>query len=357
MKEENRLQDEPNVQTPMNQEITNQEIANEENLNEEKVNKESKGLKVGLGVAAVAATGAVAARSMRDNPEEVVSNEPSVDSISNVDPNENLPGETFTDESVVNSHGNPAGSTVSETSPSDVYVHTVDEYGNESVTHYQDYNNDGEMDHYEVYDSEGNLVDQGDVVSTSSESDVNGPGYDESDISFYPEEDVYNENEGSLENDPDVMVDHENQPDQGEYQGIDWDAVENGSMDEVAVNDATGADGDDVLASNDQYPGYDNNEMGFNEDVASNEFVVDENETNSIENFDFEDSTGARSDDYALNEEDLEDYSSDDYSSDDYSSDDYNSDDFSSDDYSSDDYNSDDYSSDDYGSGLDDFSC
>ena len=337
MKEENRLRDEPNVQTPMNQEITNEEISNEENVNEEKVNNGSIGLKVGLGVAAVAATGAVAARSMRNNPEEVVPNVPSVESISNVDPNENLPGETFTDESVFNSHGNPAGSTVSETSPSDVYVHTVDEYGNESVTHYQDYNNDGEMDQYEVYDSEGNLVDQGAVVSTSSESDVNSPGYDESDISFYTEDDVFDEEQGSIENDPDVMVDHENQPDQGEYQGIDWDAVENGSMDEIAVNDATGADGDDVLASNDQYPGYESNEMGFNEDVASNEYVLHDSESNTVENFDFDDSTGSRIDDYALNEEGLEDYGSDDYSSDDYSSDDFSSDDFSS--------------------GLEDFSC
>jgi hypothetical protein len=327
MNEENCLRAENDAQKPVNEVITNEELASEENVDEEKVKKESIGLKVGLGVVAVAATGAVAARSMRDNPEEVVSNDPSVESISNVDPNDNLPGETFTDESVVNSHGNPAGSTVSEPSPSDVYVHTVDEYGNESVTHYQDYNNDGEMDHYEVYDSEGNLVDQGDVVSTSSESDVNTSGSDESDISFYPEDDMYDEDQdqGSIENDPDVMVDHENQPDQGEYQGIDWDAVENGSMDEVAVNDATGADGDDVLASNDQYPGYDNNEMGINEDVASNEYVLDENESNTVENFDFDDSTGSRTDDYALNEEGLEDYGSDDYSSDDYGSDDYSS--------------------------------
>ncbi|MFM7594810.1 MAG: hypothetical protein ACKO4Y_01385 [Flavobacteriales bacterium] len=344
MNEENRIPAESNVQAPIN----------EEHPIEEKNNKESVGLKVGLGVAAVAATGAVAARSMRNNSETPVSNESVVESVPNVNPNDNLPGETYSNETVDNSHGNTNSSNVTETNPSDVYVHTVDENGNESVTHYHDYNNDGEMDHYEVYDSEGNLVDQGDVISTSSESDGNGPGYDESDISFYPEEEVYNENEGSLENDPDVMVDHENQPDQGEYQGIDWDAVENGSMDEVAVNDATGADGDDVLASNDQYPGYDNNGMGFNQDVASNEFVVDENETNSIENVDFDDSHDARSDDYALNEED---YSSDDYNSDDYSSDDYNSDDYSSDDYSTDDYSSDDYSSDDYSSGLEDFSC
>jgi hypothetical protein len=65
--------------------------------------------------------------------------------------------------------------------------------------------------------------------------------------------------------------------------------------------------------------------MGINEDVASNEYVLDENESNTVENFDFDDSTGSRTDDYALNEEGLEDYGSDDYSSDDYGSDDYSS--------------------------------
>jgi len=355
MNEENRLRAENDAQKPVNEEITNEELASEEIVSEEKVNKESVALKVGLGVAAVAATGAVAARSMRNNSDEVVTPDPSMESVANVDPNENLPGETFSDESVNNSYGNPSGTTVEETSPSDVYVHTVDEYGNESVTHYQDYDNDGQMDQYEVYDSEGNIVDQGAVVSTSSESDVNTSGSDESDISFYPEDDMYDEDQdqGSFENDPDVMVDHENQPDQGEYQGIDWDAVENGSMDEIAVNDATGADGDDVLANNDQFPGYDDNGMGFNDNVADNsdEYILDENELNSVDDYGV-DENELGGDDYALNDSSLEDFGSEDYSSDDY-----NSDDYSSDDYNSDEYSSDDYGSDDYSSGLEDLGC
>ncbi|NBV09656.1 MAG: hypothetical protein EBS09_11210 [Flavobacteriia bacterium] len=353
MKEENRLSTENDAQKPVNEEITNEELASEENVSEEKVNKESVALKVGLGVAAVAATGAVAARSMRNNSDEVVTPDPSMESVANVDPNENLPGETFSDESVVNSHGTPTGASVAETSPSDVYVHTVDENGNESVTHYQDYDNDGQMDQYEVYDSEGNQVDQGAVVSTSTESDVNNSGSDMSDISFYPENDIYDEDQVITQNDPDIMADHENQPDEGGYEGIDWEAVENGSMDEIAVNDATGADGDDVLANNDEFPGYDDNGMGFNDNVADNsdEYILDENELNSVDDYGVDDNE-LGGDDYALNDSSLEDFGSEDYSSDDYSSDDYSSDDYSSDDYSSDDYNSDDYSS-----GLEDLGC
>jgi hypothetical protein len=161
------------------------------------------------------------------------------------------------------------------------------------------------------------------------------------------------QDQGSFENDPDVMVDHENQPDQGEYQGIDWDAVENGSMDEIAVNDATGADGDDVLANNDQFPGYDDNGMGFNDNVADNsdEYILDENESSLVDDYGV-DENELGGDDYALNDSSLEDFGSEDYSSDDY-----NSDDYSSDDYNSDDYSSDDYGSDDYSSGLEDLGC
>jgi len=336
MKEENRLSTENDAHKLVNEEITNEELASEENVSEEKVNKKSVGLKVGLGVAAVAATGAVAARSMRNNSDEVVTPDPSMESVANVDPNENLPGETFSDESVVNSHGTPTGASVAETSPSDVYVHTVDENGNESVTHYQDYDNDGQMDQYEVYDSEGNQVDQGAVVSTSTESDVNNSGSDMSDISFYPENDIYDEDQVITQNDPDIMADHENQPDEGGYEGIDWEAVENGSMDEIAVNDATGADGDDVLANNDEFPGYDNNEMGFNDNVADNsdEYILDENELSSVDDYGLN-ANELGSDDYALNDSSLEDFGSEEYSSDDYSSDDYSSDDYNSDDYSS----------------------
>ena len=80
MNEENRIPAESNDKAPIN----------EENPIEEKNNKESVALKVGLGVAAVAATGAVAARSMRNNSEVAVSNESDTESVSNVDPNESL---------------------------------------------------------------------------------------------------------------------------------------------------------------------------------------------------------------------------------------------------------------------------
>jgi len=350
-------------------EVVNNGPANQENVNnEEPKSNNSLGLKVGLGVAAVAATGAVAAKSLARDSHSTVAENPAVqDTTPVVDETLDAQTETFSNDAPpadlppTNPSNEPqvVDPVINET-PSDVYVHTIDEFGNESTTHYSDLDGDGELDQYEVIDTEGNVIESGDVDNVS--------------VTDSPENDPYvmdpYGDEPLTQNDPDIIDDHANQPEEGDYDGIDWDAVENGEMDEVAVNEGSGTDNDDVLAENDG--DYNDDVYGFNEselvddsdDYAMNEDGSDDYTMNEDESDDYGSEDYAmnedESDDYAMNEDESDDYGSEDYAmnedgSDDYGSDDYGSDDYGSDDYGSDDYGSDDYGSDDYGS--DDIGC
>jgi len=368
-------------------EVVNNGPANQENVNnEEPKSNNSLGLKVGLGVAAVAATGAVAAKSLAHDSHSTVAENPAVqDTTPVVDETLDAQTETFSNDAppadlppTNPSHEPQVVDPVINETPSDVYVHTIDEFGNESTTHYSDLDGDGELDQYEVIDTEGNVIESGDVDNVS--------------VTDSPENDPYvmdpYGDEPLTQNDPDIIDDHANQPEEGDYDGIDWDAVENGEMDEVAVNEGSGTDNDDVLAENDG--DYNDDVFGFNESELvddSDDFggseSHDEMGINALDNDNYvaeednssdyildDDGQDFGSDDYAMNEDGSEDYAmnedgSEDYAmnedgSDGYGSDDYGSDDYGSDDYGSDDYGSDDYGSDDYGSGdygSDDIGC
>lgn len=338
----------------------------EPNPQNENKSDSSNNLKIGLGIAAGAVVGAVSAQSFQEV-EAVAAEIPSTEASTIA---EETP-ETLSEETVEPFDSTPhSPELVNESElaqenhqPEDFYVHSTDEFGNSEVTHYSDPDGDGNFDEYEVYDSDGNVIEAGNIDGVSSENPLPDEPIGDNEI-FYDPMDM--EDVPSEENDINVMEDHENQPESGEYESIDWDAVDDGQMDEVAVNESTGADQDDVLAANDENPGtFDGFESPDDNESYVDDLSSNENDFNSVESgFDTNsdpafDNTpeGFSAEDYGT-----EDYAADDYTADESVADDYAADDNAADDYSADDYGSMDYDtdadySDDFNPGMDDSGC
>jgi len=320
------------------------ELNSEQNSPKDGNRKNSDALKVGLGVAAVAATGIVAGQSLSGsgpNIEEV----PVIDAVPEVDPSQDLPVEPFTEEHTSNHNVGspiptpqpPQGEPTPPQGPNEIYVHKIDEFGNVTHEHYVDTDGDGKWDTYEIIDNDGNVIESGNVTNISSHP-INEPPFDPNEPQF--PDDLPVEEPGAEEQHQAIVENHENQPND-EYEGIDWEDVEGGEMDTVAVNESNGSDHEDVLASNDQNAGND----GYNSSLASNyrdEGTNDYSSDNSDHDFNYgNDSSGeAPSDDMAYEDSNADDYDSTDYGNEDYSSDDYGSDDYGSDNYGADTFDS-----------------
>jgi hypothetical protein len=310
------------------------ELNSEENSPKDGNKKNSDVLKVGLGVAAVAATGIVAGQSLRGsgpNIEEI----PVIDAVPEVDPAQDLPVETFTEEHTSNHHvGSPniPHEPIPPQEPNEVYIHKIDEFGNVTHEYYVDTDGDGKWDTYEITDETGNLIESGNVTNTSTNPIVDPPleSNEPPLLDDLPVEEPEAEEQHQA-----IVENHENQPDD-EYEGIDWEDVESGEMDTVAVNESNVPDNEDVLASNDQNTG---NE-GYNSSLASNFRNEETNDYSSDYsdhdfNYDNESSVADSSNDFAYEDTNDDDYGSDDYGNEDFSSDDYGSDDYGSDTFDS----------------------
>jgi hypothetical protein len=319
------------------------ELNSEQNSSKDGNRKNSDALKVGLGVAAVAATGIVAGQSLSGsgpNIEEV----PVIDAVPEVDPSQDLPVEPFTEEHTSNQNvGSPIPSPepTPPQGPDEIYVHKIDEFGNVTHEHYVDTDGDGKWDTYEIIDNDGNIIESGNVTNISTDPIDEPPFPMDPDpmVEPLPEEWPVEGSEPEEQHQA-IVENHENQPDD-EYEGIDWEAVEGGEMDTVAVNESNGSDNEDVLASNDQNAG----NGGYDSSLASNhrnEGANDYSSNNSDHDFNYgNDSSGeAPSDDMAYEDSNADDYDSTDYGNEDYGSEDYGSEDYGSDDYGVDTFDS-----------------